>query len=269
MAKQALPVSIVIPVYNEEHHLAACLEAIAQQTVKPAEVIVVDNNSTDRTPAIAKRYKFVTLIKEPVQGVRAARQTGLNRAKSPLIGRIDADTRLPDDWVAKVQKFYRLPGNEQHALAGSCYFYNVRWPRFNRWISSQFVFRMNRLMVGHYILWGANMALPKKLWQKVEPQLCQRDDIHEDLDIAIHLHQLGYQISYRSDLVVGARMGRVFEDHKKLWPYLMLWPRTLKSHHVGDWPLSYIGSVFLFAMQVVPQGAEIIGRWFGRPRLNP
>ncbi|MDQ3064817.1 MAG: glycosyltransferase, partial [bacterium] len=40
-----LTLSLVIPVYNEEDHIVACLSAIAAQTVKPLEVIVVDNGS--------------------------------------------------------------------------------------------------------------------------------------------------------------------------------------------------------------------------------
>ena len=265
--KQALTVSIVIPVYNEERHLKPCLDSLAAQSVAPLEVIVVDNNSTDDTPKIAGAYAFVKLLREPRQGVVFARDRGVRAAKGQIIGRIDADSRLPQDWVKQVTAFYQTPGHRRQALAGTCYFYNVRCRRLNRWIVSQFVFRMNRLMVGHYILWGANMAMPRSLWRRVAPQLCHRQDIHEDLDVALHLHKMGYQISYRSNLVVGARMARVFDNHQQLWPYLKLWPQTLRTHQVGDWPLSYVGSAFLWTMQGVPRAAERLARWSGRPPL--
>ena len=54
MAQKALTLSIVIPVFNEERYIKACLDSIAAQTVKLDEVIVVDNNSTDKTVLIAK-----------------------------------------------------------------------------------------------------------------------------------------------------------------------------------------------------------------------
>src|SRR4051812_42172740 len=99
-------VSIVIPVYNEADQLAACLQAIARQTVRPLEVIVVDNNSTDGTAAIAKRFPFVRLLTEKKQGVVHARNTGFKATRGGIIGRIDADTILPPTWVAQVQTIF-------------------------------------------------------------------------------------------------------------------------------------------------------------------
>jgi glycosyltransferase involved in cell wall biosynthesis len=99
MIDKTLTLSIVIPVYNEQCHLKACLDAIANQTESPDEVIVVDNNSTDRTLAIAESYPFVKILKEKKQGVLAVRTKGFNSARSSIIGRIDADTVLPPGWV--------------------------------------------------------------------------------------------------------------------------------------------------------------------------
>jgi glycosyltransferase involved in cell wall biosynthesis len=261
---KALALSIVIPVYNEQRHLKACLQAIAKQTVAPAQVIVVDNNSSDKSAQIAAQFAFVRLIKEPRQGIGFARRAGFEAARTPLIGRIDADTILPPTWVEQVQTFYAQPAHLQLALIGGCSFYNVRCPRVNQWLVSQFVFRMNRFLMGYYVLWGSNMALPRPLWRAVRSELCQRQDIHEDLDIAMHLHELGYGISYQASLRVAVRMRRVFEGRRQLWPNLLMWPRTLRHHGVVMWPLSYLGSLFLFIMQIVPRAAERLAIWSGR-----
>src|ERR1035437_9021599 len=93
-----LTLAIVIPVYNEEFYLKACLNSIAKQTVAPDEVIVVDNNSTDKSVQIAKSYKFVKLLHEKRQHQVFAQATGFNAIKSDIIGRIDADSILPPDW---------------------------------------------------------------------------------------------------------------------------------------------------------------------------
>jgi len=62
-------VSIIIPVYNEASQLDACLSAIAVQGIKPFEVIVIDNNSTDDSLEVAGRYGFVKLLSESRQGL--------------------------------------------------------------------------------------------------------------------------------------------------------------------------------------------------------
>ncbi|HEX7964030.1 MAG TPA: glycosyltransferase family A protein, partial [Candidatus Saccharimonadales bacterium] len=92
-------VSIVIPAYNEERHLAACLEAIRAQSEPPLEVVVVDNNSTDRTAEIARRYPFVRVVHEERQGIVFARGAGFDAARGDIIARIDADIVLPAGWI--------------------------------------------------------------------------------------------------------------------------------------------------------------------------
>lgn len=262
--KKALTLSLIIPVYNEERHLKACLEAIAAQSVMPDEVIVVDNNSTDDSAAIARSFPFVRVITESAQGITPARNAGFNAAKGQLLGRIDADTHLPPDWVQRVHAFYADPSHGATALTGGCAFYNIPFPRVDAWITSQFVFRMNRFLMGHYVLWGSNMVLPAKVWRIVAKQTCpETPGVHEDLDLAIHLHRQGYDIAYQATLIVGARMRRVFEDHDKLWANLLMWPKTLRRHHIAMWPFSAIGASFLYVGQIVPRSVVWVARRFG------
>src|SRR5438309_1400799 len=101
-----MKVSIVIPVYNEGPALGACLDAIARQTSRPFEVIVVDNNSSDDTVPIARHYGFVRLIHEKRQGVVHARTAGFNAARGDIIARIDGDTILPENWVASCKEVF-------------------------------------------------------------------------------------------------------------------------------------------------------------------
>src|SRR5689334_5727072 len=110
MAKHnTLTLSIVIPVYNEEDHLKACLDSIAAQTIKPDEVIVVDNNSIDRSVQIAKKYKFVKIVREPKQGYIFARHRRLNAASGEVMGRVNAESVLLPDWVARVKQTFNSP----------------------------------------------------------------------------------------------------------------------------------------------------------------
>lgn len=239
-------ISIVIPAYNEARFMAACLDSIAAQTVRPHQVIVVDNNSRDDTAAIAQQYDFVTLIKEPQQGIVYARNAGFDAATGDIIGRIDADSILPANWVAWVLRFYSHEVNANKALTGGVYFYNLRLSRFNGWLQGMLAYRLNRFVVGHYLLLGSNMALPRSFWQTVRTDVCHRTDLHEDLDLAMHLHDAGYKIHYQENLRVGVYLKRVFNDRNQLRKHLRRWPLTLQAHHYNRWWFGNLGNVFLW-----------------------
>ncbi len=245
-----LKLSLVIPVYNEENHLNSCLEAIAQQSTAPDEVIMVDNNSTDGSLKKLQEYTFVRVVPESVQGIVFARNTGFNAANCELIGRIDADTVLPPDWVATVKAFYAKPENAKSALVGGASYRNMPLPGLTRWMQKQLVFRLNWLALGHHILWGSNMVIPRDAWEKVKNKTCPLPYIHEDIDLAIHLHEEDLPITYMPELQVSAVLRRVLSERDKLWPNLKWWPRTLRRHHKKRWVIALYaaGSVYLLAI---------------------
>lgn len=265
---KALTLSIVIPVYNEQRYLNACLASIARQSQPPDEVILVDNNSTDDSVKIAKKYKFVQLLYEKKRGVVFARNCGFNAAKSKIICRIDGDVILPSNWVSKIKKFYSNPTNENTALSGSGNFRNVRCPRFHGWVLDQIAFKSNRVLLGHYIMWGSNCAFPKALWPEIKSKVCVRSDIHEDLDIAIHLHQQGTPIVFDQNLRVSAVMKRVRSKHNLLLGNMMLWPQTLKVHKLKTWIFGLVGAFFLWIGSWVIVLAEKLAVITGRPPLR-
>ncbi|MDQ3158942.1 MAG: glycosyltransferase family 2 protein [bacterium] len=261
---KALSVSIVIPVYNDEHHLKQCLTSISDQVVKPDEVIVVDNNSSDSSMSIAKAFSFVTIVKEKDQGVVFARTKGFNEAKSKIIARIDSDTILPRDWIKRVKHFYGDDKNLNKGLTGGCYFYNVRLRNLVGWFQTNIAFRFNKVLLGHYILFGSNMALPKKLWDEVKTKTHLSTEIHEDLDLAIQIHRAGHQIIFDSKLTVGIKMRRVRSDHGELWKNLMLWPETLKVNGLWTWIFGWLGAVVLWTLQPL----ALFNEWFATKILR-
>ncbi|MEK7153660.1 MAG: glycosyltransferase family 2 protein [Patescibacteria group bacterium] len=238
-------VSIVIPAHNEERHLQLCLEAIAAQAVPPFEAIVVNNNSTDQTAKVARSFPFVRIVTEPNQGIVHARNTGFDTAKGDIIGRIDADIQLPPQWVAHVQAFYADGAHANQAWSGTGYFYNVHLPRLVSWAYGLFAFRLNKVLTGHYTLWGSNMAITQEQWEKVRGNTCDRVDIHEDLDLAIHLDRAGYGITYDTSIKTNAELRRVHADRHKLWDYLQWWPRTLRIHNKKTWVVCWFFGAFL------------------------
>jgi len=91
-----LPVTVVIPAYNRSGMLArAIASAWAQEPHRPAEVIVVDDGSTDDTTAVASRSGARVVGHERNRGAAAARNTGVEAAGQPWIALLDSD----DEWL--------------------------------------------------------------------------------------------------------------------------------------------------------------------------
>lgn len=253
-------VSIIIPAYNEERYLGACLEAIAAQTLQPYEVIVVDNASTDRTAEIAAQYPFVKLLQEPIRGRAYAQATGFNAASGDVVARIDADAVIPPNWVDHVATFYADPAATQKAWTSGASFYNIRFTRGASWAYGLVAFGVNKALTGHASLWGSSMALPEPMWRQVASDVCLRADLHEDLDVSIHLHRAGYAITYDKRIKVGVELRPAYASVSTLWEYLKLWPRTLRAHQIASWPFSWVVNLALFVgMPVLARRKERLG----------
>ena len=272
----ALPrVSLIIPAHNEEKHLRACLQSVARQTVKPFEVIVVDNNSTDGTAAVARSFPFVRLVHKTKQGLVYARDAGFNAARGDVIGRIDADVLLPSDWTERIQAFYIRPENRDRIWSGAGRFYNVRPAWLVNWAYRLFAFDFNRLLLGHGSLWGSNMALRREQWHVLRHTTCLRTDIHEDLDLAIHAARKGYLITYDFSNRVSAELRRIHSDRQELWGYLQWWPRTLRSHGKKTWTICWFFGAFVlylatFALVAMEQSMRVAEKMAeGRPVPKP
>ena len=87
-------VSVVVPAYNAAAYLHETLASVFAQTTPPAEVIVVDDGSTDDTAEIARAHG-VTVISRPNGGISSARNTGIRAARSEYVALLDAD----DVWL--------------------------------------------------------------------------------------------------------------------------------------------------------------------------
>ena len=94
-------VSIIVPVYNGEKTIAECIESLlAQDYPKDRyESIIVDNNSSDRTAEIIKKYSVKYLLEDKIQSSYAARNRGIKEAKGELLAFTDADCVATEGWL--------------------------------------------------------------------------------------------------------------------------------------------------------------------------
>ena len=256
MSKDArTTLSLVIPAYNEEAYLDRCLQSVAAQTVPFDEVFVVDNNSTDRTAAVAAKYPFVTVLCETVQGHAAARNAGFNAVTSELIGRIDADTVLPPDWAERMIRAYRKrPGA---AITGTGIFYDAPAQMALKWFHAALYYYLNRLICGYYMLWGSNMILPRHVWLQVRDKLLLSHTIAEDMDLSVAIHGI-CPIVLRKDIVVSVSARSARGGIKDVWRYIRRWPESLKRDSKRAHRSAWI--IILIIIAVFAPAALIIGR---------
>lgn len=96
-------VSVVIPAYNRESSIAACLDSVLAQRFTDFEVLVVDDGSTDNTSSVIRQYvqmdRRVTAIFKENGGVSSARNAGLDRASGEYICFVDADDTVEEGYL--------------------------------------------------------------------------------------------------------------------------------------------------------------------------
>src|ERR671919_44147 len=84
-------ISVVVPVYNGEVYLRPALDSIFRQTLLPAQVLVIDDGSTDGSAEVARRCPNVELLRQENLGAAAARNRGVEAARGELLAFLDAD----------------------------------------------------------------------------------------------------------------------------------------------------------------------------------
>ena len=105
------PVSCIVPVFNGERFLGEALESILAQTASPAEILVVDDGSTDATPAVAARFEGrIRYVSQSNAGPAAARNHGLRISTGEFIAFLDADdVWLPQKLALQLARFRERP----------------------------------------------------------------------------------------------------------------------------------------------------------------
>lgn len=214
-------ISVVIPAYNEERTLPACLGSLSKQDCSfPYEIIVVDNASTDHTADIARQFG-VRLISEPQKGVGLARRAGFAAAQANIIASTDADCMVPVDWLARIQQVF-MERPSLIAIGGYALYYDA--PLYLRSIT-QFTNRLNLFrLVGKVArqqpLSTQNLAVRKEAYQQVggfDPTITSPLGL-DDVDLALRLSAIG-PVAVVPDLIVGSSARRYRQEPVKTMGY--------------------------------------------------
>ena len=100
MERQPL-ISVIVPVWNGEATLLACVESILTQSLRDMEIILVDDGSTDGTWALMESLREkderIRILRQENGGVSEARNAGIEQSRGTYIRFVDADDKLPPD----------------------------------------------------------------------------------------------------------------------------------------------------------------------------
>lgn len=182
-------ISVVIPAYNEETYLPACLEALNKQTYPKDkfEIIVVDNNSIDKTPLIAKKAG-ATVIIEKSQGHVFALNAGMKKARGEIIASTDADTKVNKDWLSIIEKVFR--DEDVVAVTGPASYNSSSKIKRNLVKYSYYVHLKLHFAVGKPSLSGLNLAVRKSAFNKING-LDTRYRIFSDVELGLRIKEVG------------------------------------------------------------------------------
>lgn len=154
-------ISIIVPAYNEEKHIARCLDSILNQTFSDFEVLCIDDGSTDSTFDIIKKYSEadsrIIPFKNTGKGVSSARNLGLDNAKGEYIGFVDSD----DFIQPQTYEFLLRAIIENNADMSVCNF--IRTSKIN----TQFFDYTSEICTGEKLLKNNNFNSIYCVWTKL------------------------------------------------------------------------------------------------------
>lgn len=101
MSSPATPVSVIIPTHNRAEFLAQAIDSVLSQTYANFELIVVDDGSSDETPALLSSYgEALVVLRQENRGPAAARNAGISAARHSLLAFLDSDDRFTKNKLA-------------------------------------------------------------------------------------------------------------------------------------------------------------------------
>lgn len=180
--------SVVVPAYNESAFLDECLISLAAQEFTGGyEVIVIDNNSTDQTAAIARLHGAI-VVSEQHPGVCWARRAGTQVARGEIIVSTDADTTFDRGWLSRIDRtFTETP--EYVAVAGPCRYRGAPWwGVFYVWVLFHMVHVLYVLSGRVVYVTATNIAFRKSAWTGYDTNATQGGD---ELDLLHRLRSRG------------------------------------------------------------------------------
>ena len=197
--ERAMRVSIIIPAYNVEKNIGACLDALLVQATRDEhEILVVDDGSRDATRAVAEA-RGVRVIAQENRGAAAARNVGAQGARGDILLFIDGDCVPERNWVQAMLAPFADP-----EIVGTCGMKQTRQrgivPRF---IQMEFDYRYDSERKRRYIDFvdSGTAAYRRAIFLENGGFDARLSDA-EDVDLSYRLSERGYRMAFAENAVV-------------------------------------------------------------------
>lgn len=209
-------VSVIIPVYNDAERLAACLQALHNQTypAKFYELLVVDNGSS---PPLGPLTDFpqARLLLEMQPGSYSARNTGLAQAKGEVIAFTDSDCLPAGDWIERgVAALGTAPGCGLVGGRIDVFPRDPQRPTLVELYEMITAFRQDRLLVRNHAAVTANLFTRRAVLDTVGPFNAELRS-GGDMEWGRRVHAAGYELVYGADVAVRHPSRHTLEERRK------------------------------------------------------
>jgi len=208
-----MKLSFIIPAYNEEVYIGQCLKSLLEvlkQKNYPAEIIVINNASTDATKKIASSFPGVKVVDEFKKGLTRARQKGLETATGDWLAYLDADTRMSAHWIDIMEQAFR-DNKKMVCLSGPYRYYDTPtwWHKFVLEAIWKISAPLTYFFVGYMVL-GGNFVAKKKALIAMGGFDTTIEFYGEDTDIARRISKFGKSV-FRMDFYILSSCRRFVE----------------------------------------------------------
>ncbi|MCO1595650.1 bifunctional polysaccharide deacetylase/glycosyltransferase family 2 protein [Micromonospora sp. RHAY321] len=199
-----VPVSVIVPAYNEAANIAATVRSLVASAYPALEVIVVDDGSDDGTADIVERMRLrgVRVIRQANAGKPAALNTGIRAARANLLVLVDGDTVFQPDTVHRLVQGFADP--TVGAISGNTKVANRR-RLLGRWQHLEYVigFNLDRRMYDVLecmpTIPGAIGAFRREVLLRVGG--VPADTLAEDTDLTMKVLRAGWRVVYEESAI--------------------------------------------------------------------
>jgi glycosyltransferase involved in cell wall biosynthesis len=199
-----MKISLVITVLDEEATIDLLLAGIAQQTLPPAEIIIVDGGSTDTTSKKIKVWQKTAEIGKKIKvfkkkGNRSVgRNFGISKAKHSWLAITDAGCIPAENWLAQLAATQQQ--TKARVIAG--YYVGLPQSRFQQAVVPYVLVMPNQVKPDKFLPATRSMMIHKSIWKKVD-KFDEQLNHNEDYDFAKKIDRAKIEIAFARQALVG------------------------------------------------------------------
>ena len=213
-------VSFYIPAYNAQKTIKYAIDSLLAQTYKIDEIILIDDNSSDNTLDIVKKYNFIKIIKNQYNlGLGYNRNLAIKNCQNEIVGSIDADVELHKSWLEILIKEIN---KKNIIMCGGKMIEKKIDNQINLWRAKYYSQNWGKkLIIDPPYLYGCNTLLKKSAWKKIDGYDEKLKTNGEDIEFIKNLRsKLNNKIVYQPE----AECFHLQDDNidslsKRIWRY--------------------------------------------------